>query len=250
MTVIHGDCVEEMKKLPDNYIDLTVTSPPYFNAKDYSQYESLDDYMSTMESVFEEVYRILKESRMCIINIAPVIVSREKRSEQSYRIPLPFYFVPMMEDLGFEFLEDIIWEKPEGAVPNRNGGFNQHRKPISYKPNVVTEYILVFKKKADFLIDKVLEDRSLVVGDYERTNIWKISPKTNSGHPAPFPDELAEKCIKYYSYESNIVLDPFAGSGTTLLMARKLNRRYIGIEINSDYVASMKQALKQEVFYQ
>ena len=184
---------------------------------------------------------------MCIINIAPVIVSREKRSEQSYRIPLPFYFVPMMEDLGFEFLEDIIWEKPEGAVPNRNGGFNQHRKPISYKPNVVTEYILVFKKKADFLIDKVLEDRSLVVGDYERTKVWKINPKTASDHPAPFPDELAEKCIKYYSYESNIVLDPFAGSGTTLLMARKLNRRYIGIEINPDYVVSMKQALDQEV---
>lgn len=127
---------------------------PYYNAREYSQYKDVADYMAQMEQVFLGIERILKPSRMCVINISPVLVEREKRSEQSYRIPLPFYFVPMMEKIGFEFLEDIIWKKPDGAAANRNGGFYRHRKPVAYKPNIVTEYVLVFKKKANFLIDK------------------------------------------------------------------------------------------------
>ena len=175
--LICGDNIEILKELDSNSVDLIVTSPPYFNAKEYSQYDTLESYMDIMKKTFQLVESVLKESRMCIINISPVIVKREKRSEQSYRIPLPYYFVPMMEDIGFEFLEDIIWEKPESSVPNRNGGFFRHRKPIAYKPNIVTEYILVFKKKSIFLIDKILQNKSLVEDGYERSNLWKMQPK-------------------------------------------------------------------------
>jgi DNA modification methylase len=171
-------------------------------------------------------------------------VPREKRSKQSYRIPLPYYFVPMMEKIGFEFLEDIIWKKPEGAAANRNGGFFRSRKPIAYKPNIVTEYILVFKKKSNSLIDKVLKNNSLVDDGYERSNVWEIQPKTKSKHPAPFPDEIADKLIKYYSYESDIVYDPFMGSGTTAKMAKSNKRNYIGSEISSEYCEIIKQRLE------
>ena len=235
--------LDTMSRMPDNYIDLIVTSPPYFNARDYSQYKSVQDYLAQMKEIFTMAYDRLKESRMCVVNISPVLVERENRSKQSYRIPLPFYFVPMMEEIGFEFLEDIIWVKPDGAAPNRNGGFYRHRKPIAYKPNIVTEYVLVFKKPAPFLIDKVIKNESLVEDGYERTNVWKINPDTSNSHPAPFPQELAEKVIKYYSYENDLVYDCFAGSGTTLKMAKINNRNYIGSEISSEYIKIINERL-------
>ena len=242
--IICGDCLEVMKGIPDNYIDLTITSPPYFNAKEYYHYESINDYMKQMEDIFTTLLLKIKQSRMCIINISPVIVKREKRSKQSHRIPLPFYFVPMMEKIGYEFLEDIIWVKPDGSAKNRNGGFYRHRKPVAYKPNIVTEYILVFKKPAPFLIDKIIKNNSLIVGDYERTNVWKINPDTNNEHPVPFPEELADKLIRYYSYKDDIVLDPMCGSGTTCKMAKINNRKYIGIDISEEYCDIARRRIK------
>lgn len=227
-----GDSLDRLKELADESVDLTVTSPPYFNAKEYSQYPSVKDYMLQMREIFTLVYMKTKQSRMCVINISPVLVKREKRSKQSYRIPLPFYYVPMMEEIGFEFLEDIIWLKPEGSAPNRNGSFYRHRKPVAYKPNVVTEYILVFKKPAPFLLDKIIRNESLVPDGYERTNVWAFNPETNSSHPAPFPEALPERVIAYYSYEGDLVLDPFMGRGTTGGVAKKMMRRFVGIEID------------------
>lgn len=229
------DCKITMSRMKENSVGLVVTSPPYYNAKDYNQYDSVQDYMSEMYDIFWWVEKILQPSRMCVVNISPVLVERENRNKQSYRIPLPFYFVPMMEQLGFEFLEDIIWKKPDGSVPNRNGGFFRHRKPVAYKPNVVTEYVLVFKKRAPFLIDKILQNNSLVNGEYERTNVWEIQPETKSWHPAPFPQALVEKIIRYYSYENDIIYDPFAGSGTTGKIAKQLKRNYILSEINTEF---------------
>ena len=243
----HKDCAQLLQELQTNSVELVVTSPPYFNARDYSQYRSVADYMAQMKVIFEQCFRVLKESRMCIVNISPVLVERAKRSEQSYRIPLPFYYVPMMEQLGFEFLEDIIWKKPDGAAANRNGGFNVHRKPVAYKPNIVTEYVLVFKKKAPFLIDKVLQNHSLVEGDYERTNVWEINPETNSWHPAPFPDELVGKLVRYYSYEGETVLDPFTGSGTTAKVCIRLNRKFVGAEMKAEYFNKTAKALRDEL---
>ncbi len=232
--IYHCNCLEMLKRIDDNFIHLVVTSPPYYNAKEYSQYDNISSYMEIMRNIFIEVERILKPSRMCIINISPVLIKRKRRSEQSYRIPLPFYFVPMMEGIGFEFLEDIIWKKPNGAVPNRNGCFYRHRKPVAYKPNIITEYILVFKKKASFLIDKVLKNEP-VEGEYEKTNVWEFNPKTNSSHPAPFPRKLVERCIKYYSYKNEIICDPFIGSGTSALVAQELERNWIGCDIKQEY---------------
>ena len=241
--IILGDCLEKMKDIPDNYIDMIITSPPYFNAKQYSQYETLEQYMEEMQKIFRQCLRVIKQSRICIIIVSPVIQPRISRSKQSYRIPLNAYYIIMMEKLGFDFLEDIIWLKPDGSAKNRNGGFYRHRKPIAYKPNIVTEYVLVFKKKAPFLIDKIIKNNSLVPDGYERTNVWKINPETKSKHPAPFPEQLAKKCIEYYSYENDIVLDPFAGSGTTTIACINTNRNYICIEKDENYFNIMKNRI-------
>lgn len=243
--IITGDSAVVLQSFPPDCIDLTVTSPPYFNAKEYSQYETYQAYLGVLETIFTEIFRVTRPSRMVIVNLSPVIVGRRKRSEQSYRIPIPFHFVPLMEKIGFEFLEDIIWKKPEGSAVKRNGGFFQHRKPVAYKPNLVTEYILVFKKPAQFLIDKILKNEPVTDIEIEWTNVWSIQPETKSKHPAPFPEELARKCISYYSYKGDVVLDPFSGSGTTPKMAKLLNRHYIGIDTSAEYVALANERLAQ-----
>jgi len=239
---LHNEhCLKTITKLDDNSIDLVVTSPPYFNAKTYTQYDSLDHYMLEMENIFRGIERVLRENRMCVVNISPIIIKRKNINSQSQRIPLPYYFVPMMVSIGYEFLEDIIWVKPDGSSPNRNGGFYRSRKPVAYKPNIVTEYILVFKKKSNKLIDKVLKNDSLVEDGYERTNVWKINPDTKNWHDAPFPSKLVENIIRYYSYENDIVYDPFGGSGTTGKVAERLNRQWIMSEINSEFCLKIKE---------
>lgn len=251
--LINGDCIKEMTKLSSDGIkvQLTVTSPPYFNARDYSHWESYDDYLLWLQSVFSLVYDITEDGRMCCVNVSPVIEPRLKRSMESTRYPIPFDLTYTMCKMGWKFIDDIIWEKPEGSVPNRNGKFSYHRKPVAYKPNVVTEYILVFQKPMKGLIDKILKNTpdgilsdSLVHDDYERTNIWKINPEIKSKHPAPFPISLPMKLIQYYSFVNDIILDPFMGSGTTCLAAKKLNRNYIGIEKNKDYYEMSKNRIE------
>ena len=245
--LFNEDCRITMhNRMEANSAHLILTSPPFYNAREYSQYESVAEYMRQMKEIFTECYRVLQPSRMCVINISPVIVERESRGEQSYRIPLPFYYVPMMEEIGFEFLEDIIWKKENASVPNRNGGFFVHRKPVAYKPNIVTEYILVFKKKADFLIDEVLRNDSLVTGEYERTNVWEINPVSGL-HPAIMPEAISERVIRYYTYEGEIVYDPFAGEFGVGRVASALKRKWIGSEIKEEYFKMAQNKMAGEI---
>jgi DNA modification methylase len=251
-TIFNESCLDTMSRMKDNSIDLVVTSPPYFNAREYSQYKTVKSYMETMRNIFTEVERTLKECRFCVVNISPVIVARENRNKESSRIPLPYYFVPMMEEIGFKFMEDIIWIKPEGAVFNRLGhSFSLNRRPYTYKPNIITEYILVFKTNASKNIEHYTKEGSTISEYFERTNVWKMNPETHSKHSAPFPEELPAKVISYYSYEEDVVYDPFLGSGTTAKMAKLTKRKYIGSEINEDYfkIAQKRLSQTQEYFF-
>tara|TARA_Y100000593_G_scaffold84683_1_gene160521 strand:- start:1236 stop:2033 length:798 start_codon:yes stop_codon:yes gene_type:complete len=241
--IIHGDCQETLKTIEENTIHLTCTSPPYYNAKSYSVWEKYEDYLEFLSNTFKEVLRITKPGRMCLVNLSPVIQPRKSRQHESKRLAIPFHFFALMEQMGWKYIDDIIWVKPEGASINRNGGFFQHRKPVAYKPNIVTETIFVFQKPSDFLIDKVVRsydndilEQSLVTEEYERSNVWEMNPETKSKHLAPYPKELSDKLIKYYSYVGDLVLDPFIGSGTTALSCIDLKRNYIGCEIHQEYV--------------
>jgi DNA modification methylase len=252
INVINKDCVSGIKELENETIHLTWTSPPYYNAKSYSQWPTYQDYLDFLREVFLEVFRVTKEGRMCVVNLSPVIVPRESRNSESCRLPIPYDFFPIMKEIGWKYLDDIVWVKPEGASINRNGGFFQHRKPVAYKPNLVSEVIFVFQKPANFLIDKIVRSykddilkESLVIGDYERSNVWRINPETKSKHLAPYPEELSDKIIKYYSFVGDVVLDPFLGSGTTLVSCKKLKRNGIGFEIHEEYCKMSEERINK-----
>jgi DNA modification methylase len=252
LKIINEDCLSGLKKIVDPCIDLTWTSPPYYNAKAYSEWPTYEDYLDFLKNVFLEIFRITKDGRMCVVNLSPVIVARESRAHESKRLAIPFHFFAIMEEMGWKYIDDIVWVKPEGAAINRNGGFFQHRKPVAYKPNLVSETIFVFQKPANFLIDKIVRsydkeilEKSLVNEEYERSNVWLINPETKSKHLAPYPEKLSDNIVKYYSFYGDLVLDPFLGSGTTLVSCKKLGRKGLGYEIHEEYVVMSEKRLNK-----
>ncbi len=251
--VVQGDVREILKYVPDESIHLTFTSPPYYNARDYSIYESYNAYLDFLTQVFCEVHRITKEGRFLIVNTSPVIVPRVSRAHSSKRYPIPFDLHARLVQNGWEFIDDIIWLKPESSVKNRNAGFLQHRKPLGYKPNPTTEYLMVYRKQTDKLLDWNMRayawdtiQASRIQGEYETSNVWKIDPTFDRVHSAVFPLELCNRVIKFYSYKGDLVFDPFAGSGTLGKAARNLQRYFFLTEQEKKYVERMKQDLVEK----
>lgn len=246
------DCLEGMKSyLPDESIHLIFTSPPYFNAREYSTFSHYQEYLHFMHAVIREFHRVLKEGRFLVINTSPIISPRKARQEQSIRYAIPFDLHKFIMNSSFMFLDDILWIKPEPSVKNRNASFYQHRKPLAYKPNSMAEYLMVYRKKTKKLIDWNLKqykeeiiNESLVNGIYEQSNVWFINPEARAEHPAVFPEELSDKVIKYYSMKDDLVLDSFIGSGTTAVSCKKLSRKYAGFEKNEKYCLGARKRVK------
>ena len=246
--VVHGDVNDALKHVPDESLHLTFTSPPYYNARDYSIYKSYKQYIEFLVTVFKEVHRVTKEGRFFIINTSPIIIPRFSRKYSSKRYPIPFDIHPHLIEMGWEFVDDIIWVKPETSVKNRNAGFFQHRKPLAYKPNPVTEYVMVYRKKTHKLLDwnikqysQEVVDEGRIQGKYESSNAWKIDPVFDKVHSAVFPVELCHRVIQFYSYKGDLVFDPFGGSGTVGKAAQHLERYFFLTEKEANYVERIKQ---------
>ncbi len=255
-TVVHGDVRDVLKAVPEDSIHLTFTSPPYYNARDYSIYSCYQDYLEFLDEVFKEVHRVTKEGRFLLINTSPIIIPRISRQHSSRRYPIPFDLHSYIVNAGWEYLDDIIWLKPETSVKNRVGGFQQHRKPLGYKANRVTEMIMVYRKKTTKLLDwnirqypKEIVEKSKVSNRFETTNVWKIDPVYSKNHTAVFPIKLCKKVIEYYSFEGDLVFDPFGGSGTFGRAAKALNRRFFLTELNDAYFEYMKSEKKPKLLF-
>jgi len=251
-TIRMGDSEVELADMPNGCVDLVFTSPPYFNAKpEYAEYVSYEDYLQKMKRIIHQCHRVLNEGRFFVLNVSPVLLRRASRNEASKRIAVPFDFHRLFIEEGFEFIDDIFWVKPEGAgwATGRGRRFAADRNPLQYKPVPVTEYVLVYRKKSDKLIDWLIRKHpdqqavaeSKIEDGYDVTNIWRLPPAHNKKHPAVFPVELAEKVIKYYSFKNDVVLDPFAGTGTTGKAALRLGRRFALIEMDKEYMDTIKE---------
>jgi len=220
---------EQMDEVPDSSVHLMVTSPPYNASKDYDQDLSLEEYLRMLEKVWRDTYRVLVPGGRACINTANL-------GRKPY-IPLHKYLIEMMIDLGFLMRGEIIWDKASSASQSTAwGSWQSASNPVLRD---VHEYILVFSKNT---FKRVRGDKENTIGRDEflewTKSVWTfpaVSAK-KVGHPAPFPEELPHRLIQLYSFQGDIVLDPFAGSGTTCLVAAMDGRRYIGYEINEQYV--------------
>lgn len=244
--VLFGDSKNELKKIAPGSVNMIFTSPPYYNARMYTNYKSYEDYLSKMKDILIECHRVLEDGRFIIINVSPIITKRPGREFESIRYPIHFDFHRILLEAGYYFIDEIIWVKPENTVPNRVGGYQQTRKPLSYKPNCITESIMIYRKNADFLLDKNIAKYPNFVKDdedFDTSNCWYINPKSDKNHPAVFPEELCQKVLKYYSFEHDIVLDPFAGSGTLGRVALQMNRIPVLCEQNKEYIKVIERGL-------
>lgn len=250
-TIALGDARTVLAEMPPDTAQLVFTSPPYYNAKpEYHESGAYCDYLDLLSEVFELCHGVLSEGRFLVVNTSPVLVRRAHRNTSSRRIPIPFDLHRILDEIGFEFIDDIIWRKPEGAGWHLGRGrrFAADRQPLQYKPVSVTEYVMVYRRRTDRLIDWNIRchpdpdsvQASLIGDGYERTNVWDIAPSHRRDHPAVFPDGLAERVVRYYSFNGDLVLDPFAGSGTTGRVAAKLGRRYMLIDNSVDFFEIME----------
>lgn len=255
-TIALGDAENVLEGMASKSVDLIFTSPPYFNARpEYSDFIDYEEYLLKMRKTIRQCHRVLNEGRFFVINSSPVLLRRANRSQASKRIAVPFDLHRIFIEEGFDFIDDIMWVKPEGAgwATGRGRRFAADRNPLQYKPVPVTEYVMVYRKHTDKLIDwnirsypnKRIVEQSKIKGSYDITNLWKITPTWDKVHPAVFPLELAERVIKYYSFKTDVVLDPFAGVGTTGKAAVKEGRRFVLIEIEKKYIEEIARRAKR-----
>jgi len=245
-------------ELDDNSVHLAVTSPPYFNAKMYSgkalkndlgNVHNMDKWFSEIGKVWKEVFRVLQPGRKFFLNIMNLPIHHDK----SFRtLNLVGKSVDLCESVGFVFKRDIIWHKTNGVRAH----FGTYPYPGGILLNNMHESILEFQKpdakkfnKYAHLTDEIKE-RSKIDKDFwlslKNSDVWLMKPeKSGDGreHIAPFPYELPYRLIKAYTYIGETVLDPFCGSGTSLLAAKNLGRNGIGYEINADFAKSIKKRL-------
>lgn len=222
---------EDMRELPDNSVHLMVTSPPYNAGKEYDADLSLDEYLSLLERVWAEVYRVLVPGGRACINIANL-------GRKPY-LPLHAWVVEGMLKLGFLMRGEIIWNKAASASPSTAWG--SWKSPANPALRDVHEYILIFSKGS--FKHQNPERRASTISKAEflefTKSVWTFpaEPASKVGHPAPFPLELPYRLIQLYTFEAEIVLDPFMGSGQTAIAARKAGRHYVGYEINPEYTS-------------
>jgi len=221
---------EKMEELPDNSVHLMVTSPPYNVGKEYDENLTLREYRSFLKMVWSEVKRVLVPGGRICINIANL-------GRKPY-IPLHAFVVEDMLDLGFLMRGEIIWNKASSASPSTAwGSWLSAANPILRD---IHEYILVFS--SDTFRRKNSNNRKSTISKEEflefTKSIWTFpaEPAHKVGHPAPFPVELPYRLIQLYTYEGEVVLDPFVGSGQAAIAAIKANRHWVGYDINEKYV--------------
>jgi DNA modification methylase len=237
---IYGKTGERMDELPDNSIHLMVTSPPYNASKDYDQDLSLEEYLGLLERVWGECHRVLVPGGRACINVANL-------GRKPY-IPLHKHIIEQMQAIGFLMRGEIIWNKGASASPSTAwGSWMSAANPVLRD---VHEYILVFskgtfrrkrKKKENTISREQFLEWTKSVWTFPAVSARKV------GHPAPFPEELPHRLIQLYTFKGDIVLDPFAGSGTTCLAALKDERHFTGYEINPEYLALAQKRLQENI---
>ena len=227
--IYHGDCIEGLKSMSDATVDLVVTSPPYNLNIDYAHHKDdmkLEAYYNWCKEWISECYRVLKPGgRFCL----QIGCFQSQLNEPSYAT-----FTNIFQEAGFTFREFIIWNKNQ--IPKRTawGSWKSPSNPRILPP---FEMIINFHKESPKILEKGETDLTKEEFVQWTNGLWVIAPESakKRNHPAPFPEEIAIRCIKMHSYKEAVVLDPFNGAGTTCKVANDLGRNWIGFDITQEY---------------
>jgi len=249
--IINGDCIHELPELETNSIDLIITSPPYWNIKDYNHinqigyHDTYEDYISKLNKVWSQCYRVLRDGCKMCINIGDVSTATKIYGRNKI-MPVHSEIIQYCEDIKFDYMGSIIWNKFNNIRSSGGAIFmGSYPRPRNGVVRIFYEYILIFKKlgKQPDISKEIKEQSKLTNEEWKKYfySHWNVEgDKQNKKHSATFPEEIPKRLIKMYSFVNDNILDPFVGSGTTMKIANKLNRNSIGIEINYDYCDDIK----------
>ncbi len=247
--VIYNHDSSDMSMIPDESVNLIVTSPPYWTLKDYDVEgqiglgsSSYDYYLNELNKVWKECVRVLAPDGKICINIMPFLLTGKAARFERRETRLVLGDIErFMDSTGCMFQFGLyIWDKRKIAKFSSFGSY-------PYPPNIFStypyEWITIFSKegKRKPVSKEIKEKSKLTTEEWQKwaiNSIWEMQPAKAKaeGHPAPFPKELPTRLIKLYSFWGDTVLDPFAGTGTTLLAAQELGRKSIGLELNPEYI--------------
>jgi len=250
--IIRGDS-RQMNELSDNSVNLVITSPPYWQLKDYGTddqigyNDSYEKYINNLNLVWQECYRVLQNGCRLCVNIGDQF-ARSVYYGRYKIIPIRTEIIKFCETIGFDYMGAIIWQK--STTMNTSGGatiMGSFPYPRNGIIKLDYEFILLFKKNGTpEKIDKNMKELSKMTKEEWNTYFqghWNFNGARQDGHIAMFPEELPKRLIKMFSFVGNTVLDPFVGSGTTSLAAKNLGRNSVGYEINSKFIEMIKQKL-------
>ena len=239
--VIQGDALEVLRGHPPESVHLAITSPPYNVGIPYEGYADdrrHGEYLSWLASVWRELHRALVPGGRFALNVAPTSI-------KDFR-PIHHDLSTDLRRMGFIMRTEIIWYK---QTMGRRTAWGSWKSPSN--PHVVPswEYVLVFSK-GQWKLDGRRQDADITAAEFQRFSdgYWPIPPeRRRAGHPAPFPEELIERLIKFYSFRGNTVLDMFGGTGTVAAVARRTGRHYLHIDRSAEYCDDAAERIRRAV---
>lgn len=247
--------------LADESVHLVVTSPPYWTLKEYNEHPeqlgAVADYeafIAELDCVWRHCFRALAKGGRLVCVVGDVCISRRKNSGRHMVVPLHADISVHCRRIGFDYLTPIYWHKIANANYEVENGSSFLGKP--YEPNAIikndVEYILMFRKPGGYRQPTNEQRRlsRLTKEEHARwfRQIWSDVPGASTrNHPAPFSEELAYRLVRMFSFVGDTVLDPFAGSGTTIVAALRADRNAIGLDCDPDYLVAARRRVEDHV---
>ena len=259
LTICHGDS-RELDWIPAGSVHLVVTSPPYWTLKEYPRHENqlglIEDYNAfhdELDKVWKHCFRVLVPGGRLVCVVGDVCLSRRKHGKHSV-MPMHADIVVRARKIGFDNLSPIFWYKISNANYEVENGSSFLGKP--YEPNAIikndVEFILMLRKPGGYRqpTDEQRDASRLSKEEYQSwfQQVWNgLTGESTKNHPAPYPEELAYRLVRMFSFVGDTVLDPFMGTGTTLLAASRSGRNAIGVDVETKYVKMAQERLERSL---